>query len=78
MIGFFVVLKNIADIPRTHFYSLLGIKRPNYTYESIDSNNIHYNELKNSLNKVHQELDKLCPMQLPGIEQPLTYFLFKK
>ena len=72
----FAKVADLANIPRTHFYSLLGIKKQNYTYESVASSNIHYNELKKSLNKVHHELDKFCPMQLPGITQPLRYFMF--
>ncbi len=72
----FAKVADLAGIPRTHFYSLLGIKKPNYTYESIGSNNIHYNDLKRSLNKIHQAFDKLCPMQLPGIDQPLRHFMF--
>ncbi len=72
----FAKVADLAGIPRTHFYSLLGIKKPNYTYESIGSNNIHYNDLKKSLNKIHQAFDKLCPMQLPGIDQPLRHFMF--
>jgi integrase len=72
----FAKVADLAGISRTHFYSLLGIKKPNYTYESIGSNNIHYNDLKRSLNKIHQAFDKLCPMQLPGIDQPLRHFMF--
>ena len=66
-----------AGIPRSHYYLLLGIKKPYTVYESTE-NNVTDLELKNSLIQIHKLYEKICPMQLPGITEPLRHFMFGK
>ena len=66
-----------AGIPRSHYYLLLGIKKPYTVYESTE-NNVTNLELKKSLIQIHKLYEKICPMQLPGIYEPLRYFMFGK
>ena len=70
---------NICDrsnIPRTHFYQLLGLKKAYNPYETRLESSDNISSLKRSLVIVQNEIDKLAPMLIPGQMNKITDFLY--
>jgi integrase len=70
---------NICDrtnIPRSHFYQLLGLKKAYNPYETNLDAIDDISQLKRSLELVQHEIDKLAPMLIPGQMTKIREFLY--
>ena len=70
---------NICDrtnIPRSHFYQLLGLKKAYNPYETNLDAIDNISQLKKSLELVQDEIDKLAPMLIPGQMTKIKDFLY--
>ena len=74
----FTKLINESAIPTHHYYYLLGLNNKTSSFNSLSNYSISTIELSKSLDVVHKKLESLSPMTLPGINEPLRYFLTNK
>ena len=71
---------NICDqstIPRKHYYQLLGIRESYIPHADSAIENDQIMELKRSLAAVQDNINKMCPMMVPGQYERISDLLFK-
>ena len=73
----FTKIINESSIPTHHYYYLLGLNNKTSSFNSLSNYNISTIELSRSLDAVHKRLERHSPMNLPGIDEPLRYFISK-
>ena len=73
----FTKIINESSIPTHHYYYLLGLNNKTSSFNSLSNYSISTIELSRSLDAVHKRLERHSPMNLPGIDEPLRYFISK-
>ena len=71
---------NICDqstIPRKHYYQLLGIRESYIPHADSAIENDQIMELRRSLAVVQDNINKMCPMMVPGQYERISDLLFK-
>jgi integrase len=71
---------NICDqstIPRKHYYQLLGIRESYIPHADSAIENDQIMELRRSLAAVQDNINKMCPMMVPGQYERISDLLFK-
>ena len=71
---------NICDqstIPRKHYYQLLGIRESYIPHADSSIENDQIMELKRSLVAVQDNINKMCPMMVPGQYERMSDLLFQ-
>lgn len=71
---------NICDqstIPRKHYYQLLGIRESYIPHADSAIENDQIMELRRSLATVQDNINKMCPMMVPGQYERISDLLFK-
>ena len=71
----FTKVINESAIPTHHYYYLLGLNNKTSSFNSLSDYNISTIELIKSLDVVHKRLESFSPMKMPGISEPLRYFI---
>ena len=71
----FTKVINESAIPTHHYYYLLGLNNKTSSFNSLSNYNISTIELMKSLDVVHKRLENFSPMKMPGINEPLRYFI---